>query len=343
MIGVLEGFFGPPWHAAQRLAYASFLKKFGAKFYIYAPKADPYLRKRWQESHPSAKKEELKQLSAEYKKNDLLFGLGFSPFELHNHFNEENIARVKSKLKELQEIGFDYLGLFLDDMTGGPDLAQRQLEMVDLILNHIDAKVLFCPTYYSDDPILDKVFGTRPPDYLEEISQMPPQVDIMWTGPKVISDEISPEHLDQVKNTLKRKPFIWDNLYANDGPKNCKFLKLFAPEKRSASALSHAAGWALNPMNQAALSQVSTLSYIYHHQGEVQAFDKAVNELCPEPLTTLLLSNAQDFNSLGLDQLEAKKKKELLEAIGELNHPVAEDLRSWLKGESIVDNECLTD
>jgi hyaluronoglucosaminidase len=45
--GIIEGFFGRPWSWQTRQTYASFLKQNNYQYYIYAPKADRYLRRQW--------------------------------------------------------------------------------------------------------------------------------------------------------------------------------------------------------------------------------------------------------------------------------------------------------
>src|SRR5690606_40020287 len=50
---IIEGFYGPVWSWAERRQLVSTLATHGYGFYLYAPKADPYLRRRWQEPHPA--------------------------------------------------------------------------------------------------------------------------------------------------------------------------------------------------------------------------------------------------------------------------------------------------
>ena len=99
------------------------------------------------------------------------------------------------KIKHLSQLAPDFLGLFFDDMKSSEGMAQAQIEMTLLARENTKAQILFCPSYYSDDHILDKVFGERPKDYLKEISNLPEDVEIMWTGEKVISQEISESHM----------------------------------------------------------------------------------------------------------------------------------------------------
>jgi hyaluronoglucosaminidase len=47
--GVIEGFFGRPWDWSARHMGIDFLRDYGYQFYVYAPKADPFLRRRWRD------------------------------------------------------------------------------------------------------------------------------------------------------------------------------------------------------------------------------------------------------------------------------------------------------
>ena len=54
-------------------------------------------------------------------------------------------------------------------------------------------------------------------EYLKIIgSKLAPDIDIMWTGDKVIPKEITVASLEGITQVLKRLPVIWDNEHAND-------------------------------------------------------------------------------------------------------------------------------
>src|SRR5690606_38231537 len=79
-------------------------------------------------------------------------------------------------------------------------------------------RIILCPTYYSDDPVLERVFGERPHNYWQNLGeQLDSRTDIFWTGPRVCSEHFNVEHLHAVGQRLGRKPFLWDNYPVNDG------------------------------------------------------------------------------------------------------------------------------
>lgn len=344
--GIIEGFFGPKWDDESRKSYAPFLKEYGGSFYIYAPKQDQFLRKKWRETWPDYYVEFLASLSSHFKDHGIKFGVGFSPFELGTNLTESDKKHLEDKLSLMSSIGIEMMGLFFDDMPTNDQLAKAQIQTIQLFKKHFHGQIVFCPSYYTPDPILDKVFGQRPENYLNDIADgVPNDVSIAWTGPKVISPEIPSEHLKETTNLLKRPPFLWENLYANDGPKNCKFLKLKYFSGRSPEALKLAEAYGFNMMNQAELSKIVYLSSLYVSDGmfESEAFEKAVRTLCTQEFSDYLLLNRLKFLDLGLDQLGSLEMKRLNEPLKNFSDPAAKEISDWLEGKYIVGTECLTD
>src|SRR5690606_27579028 len=112
-------------------------------------------------------------------------------------------------------------------------------------------RMIVCPTYYSDDPILDRVFGRRPEDYVSELGRLvDPRIDIFWTGEEVLSREISVAHVTRVTEQLRRKPFLWDNYPVNDGQRMSQYLHLRGSTGRPAELADHVAAHGVNPALQ---------------------------------------------------------------------------------------------
>ena len=346
-IGIVEGFFGPDWPQAARLQYAAFLSSFPESFYFYAPKRDPHLRKEWRESWSEDYLQKLSELVKAFHQHGVKFGVGLSPFGLGKSLSVEDQKFLDEKIHQLKNLGVDKLGLFFDDMPSSEDLASVQIQVVKNALKIFPSGLMFCPSYYTYDPILDKVFGQRPAGYLEEIAAgIPLEVSLLWTGPKVISDEISSQHLKEVTELLKRKPFIWENIYANDGPRNCKFLKLKYFSGRDENFLNDCEGVAFNLMNQPALSQILYLASTFFLEdgasGE-EAFEEALSELVDPALGSFIQTHRELFLTQGLDKISSEDKAILLRELGESKHPAALEIKEWLNGRYIVGPECLTD
>src|SRR5690606_10093833 len=154
------------------------------------------------------------------------------------------------KLAFLEDVGVQDLAILFDDMRGDvPDLAERQAEIVAHVGGRTRAdRLIVCPTYYSDDPILDRVFGARPGGYLERLgSLLDPDVRIFWTGVEVCSREFSSAHLARVTEQLGRRPFLWDNYPVNDGQRMSQYLHVRAFTGRAARIGAHVAAHGINP------------------------------------------------------------------------------------------------
>ena len=345
-VGVIEGFFGPSWPMEERKSYATFLSQHGGSFYIYAPKQDANLRRNWREDWSLEYLNQLKYLVQTFHSFNIRFGVGFSPFGIGTQLSKEDSLCLKTKVKILSDLNVDILGIFFDDMPTNDNLAHTQIETVKVVKECFSQKIIFCPSYYSTDPILDKVFGKRPDHYLETIGEeVPLDVSIVWTGPKVISPDIDSKHLNEITTIIKRKPFLWDNLYANDGPKNCKFLKMKFFEGRSMDILQHSEAIGLNMMNQPELSKVLFLSsrLVLNGEDPESALGLALDKLCTFEFKKFFLNYREQFLINGVDSFSSEKKMTLIDELKTFSDKAALEIIEWLEGRYVVGAECLTD
>jgi len=338
-LGVIEGFYGKPWSWEEREDTVRFLATHRYRFYIYAPKADPYLRRKWQEDHPTEIARSLAALSAACKSADVRFGAGVSPFEAYNDFNAAARAALERKLSFLDDMGVSDLALLFDDMRGDvPNLATLQIEMVHWALDRTKAtRVIVCPSYYSDDPILDRVFGARPKNYLEDLgAHLDPKVEIFWTGEEVISRQFSEGHLSRVADQMRRKPFLWDNYPVNDGHRMSQYLHIRGFTGRPASIAASISAHAINPALQPTLFRIPALTLAESYRSGKdysygEAFRKAAVTVLGEELGALVREDLLTLQDIGLDRLEAKAAV-LRKRYTDIDHPGAREIISWLDG-----------
>ncbi|MBU6259895.1 MAG: beta-N-acetylglucosaminidase domain-containing protein [Burkholderiales bacterium] len=228
-LGVIEGYFGRPWSHGDRRHVITRLRELGYAWFHYAPKADAFLRRRWREPHPPGAVAELAETAAHCRGLGMRFGVGLSPYELYRDFSGPARADFIAKVRALDELGIDELAILFDDTRGDvPALAAREAEIVHTARVHTRARrVLMCPTYYSDDRMLDIVFGERPAGYLEDLGRrLDPGVGVYWTGEEICAREQGVSHLARVADALGRTPTLWDNYPVNDGPCMSRHLHL---------------------------------------------------------------------------------------------------------------------
>lgn len=346
-LGLIEGFFGRPWSWRERAEAAAFLAPHGYRFYLYAPKADAWLRRQWQAPHPDSEMAALARFAAQCRACGVRLGIGLSPFELHLAEGRAWQAPLARKLAWLDALKPDDLAILFDDMRGDlPDLAARQVAIVEFAAERTSAqRVLMCPGYYSDDPVLDVAFGPRPDGYLHQLGRMlDPAIAMMWTGPEVCSREITPGHLGRVGEAMRRKPFLWDNYPVNDGARMSQHLHLRAFTGRPAGIAAHVSGHGVNPASQPLLSRIPALTLAESYaRGDAYdyaaAFRRAAREVLGGELATQLERHILTLQDRGLDRLTPARKTALKEAYAAFPHPAAREIVAWLEGWWAVTDE----
>lgn len=351
-IGVIEGFYGKQFKDEVRCTLFDALKAMGGSFYIYAPKEERALRQDLMRGVMGEKKllrlEALKQKCADV---GLDFGLALSPYNLtvsYDSIKDKFLAIVRTYATRLQP---EIFCLLFDDQTlEGCDSATVQncivKDVCDLLPDSVK-RFIICPTYYTFDPLLDKLFGKRPDDYFKKLCVgLPERVEIFWTGNKVVSPAISTADLEAATEVLGRKPFIWDNYPVNDG-KNISqflFLKPFGPRRN----LEHvSSGHAINPMLQGVLNIHIWQTLFAQYQG---LDDTAIQERLTQDLTAqlgagayVLIEQLHLLTDKGLNNLNALQKAMLIAACElEPKNAALNEIKAFLQGKYAFDPACLT-
>ncbi len=337
-LGLIEGFYGKSWTWEERAESAAFLSRHGYRFYLYAPKADPWLRLRWREPHPAPEAASLARLATHCRAHGVRFGVGLSPTNLHLDLAEAKRG-LAEKVAALDALGIQDLALLFDDMRGDvPGLADRQAEIVGWAAERTQADRLFvCPSYYADDPVLDRVFGARPDRYLERLGELiDRRIQFFWTGEEVCSRELKPGHLDRVAEQMGRRPFLWDNYPVNDGPRMSQFLHVRGFTGRPASIAASVAGHGINPSLQPTLARIPALTLVDSYaKGDSYAYGAATRsaaiEVLGEELGDQLWRDLLQLQDVGLDRL-GERAAELRARYSAFGHPGAREVVAWLDG-----------
>jgi hyaluronoglucosaminidase len=347
-LGIIEGYFGRSWSWADRAAVIETLAPAGYRFFHYAPKIEAKLRRDWQSLHGADEAADIATFSDRCRAVGAQFGIGLTPYGAHLDFNAETRAALKAKLAQLDAMGIDDLAILFDDMRGDfADLAQRQAEIVAFCLDHAKASRFFmCPSYYSNDPVLDRVFGARPDGYLETLGKLlDPGVAVYWTGEEVCAAEYSCGHLGDVAAQLGRKLALWDNYPVNDGPRMSNHLHLRAFTGRPANLGQYVSHHAINPASQPILGCIPalTLPMSYTKGDDYRygaAFLEAAVTVCGAELAAMLQADLLSFVDSGRDRLG--ERTETLRAKYEaVDHPAAREVVDWLGGGYLITGEML--
>jgi hyaluronoglucosaminidase len=344
-LGIIEGFYGKPWTWEERAATVAFLAPHGYRFYLYAPKVDFHLRRRWQEDHPRDQADALARLARRCAELGVRFGIGLSPFEVRDFGAAEREA-LGRKLAFFDAIGVRDLAILFDDMRGDvPELAERQLEIADWAAARTAAdRVIVCPSYYTDDPVLDRVFGQRPAGYLEALGAgLDERFEVFWTGEEVCSMQYSPGHLRRAAEQLRRKPFLWDNYPVNDGQRMSQYLRVRGFWGRPAQMAGLIAAHGINPALQPTLTRIPALTLVESYQrGDEYEYAaatlRAAVQVLGEELGTRLYEDVLFLQDVGLDRL-GEREAELRGRWSGVDHPAAREIIAWLDGAYRITDE----
>jgi protein O-GlcNAcase/histone acetyltransferase len=247
--GVIEGFYGQPWTQAERLELFDWMSSWGLNTFLYAPKDDLKHRAAWRETYSAAEAEKLGELVRACQQRNLRFIYALSPGLDIRYSNEADLDCLRKRFEQMLALGCRDFSLLFDDISDRLDtegikrwgsLASAQCHVANAIfrwtrslcartnggdapcsLNQFpgdgprpDARFLFCPTPYCGR-MADRKLGGE--DYLTTIGrELSPEIDVFWTGPEIISRQITVAHVQELQTVLRRKPLIWDNLHAND-------------------------------------------------------------------------------------------------------------------------------
>jgi protein O-GlcNAcase/histone acetyltransferase len=137
------------------------------------------------------------------------------------------LAHLLRRLDQFLSLGLTHFALLYDDIPSTlrpadaaqfPSFAAAQCHIANAAWAYLCAKngarLFFCPTEYCG-----RMAGGDPErsPYLQTLgAELSNNIDICWTGPEIISPEITAQSLRQVSAVLKRKPVIWENFHAND-------------------------------------------------------------------------------------------------------------------------------
>lgn len=340
--GVIEGFYGKAWSWQERRSMIDFLSDNGFSSYVYAPKADGFLRNQWQQSWPAETFSELQSLAQYTHDKNIDFGIGLSPISLLEQWGDQQVDVLRQRLMQIAKLQPDTLAILFDDVQGDKQyLAGRQAEVLQTVADSLpETRLIMCPSYYSFDPILPELFGTMPANYWQELGELLPQaIDILWTGDKVISESYPTASLQKISQLLQRKPIIWDNSRVNDGRKTSPFIPI-KPMFKLNDLEAWVGGVLINPMNQPALAKINLLS-LQLEGSEQERLEAALSALAPQH-KAFMLERLNLLSEVGLEGLKSKDKQ-LLEGHFESSFDeVSEQVKQWLNGDYRFDPSCLT-
>lgn len=262
--GVIEGFYGPPWSHADRLATIDLIAEHGGNWYVWAPKAAPRHRENWREPFTPVEIDEFGELAR--RRGEVGVSVGLTPGP------DATADEVIAKMRPVVSAGAQGLTLCFDDVPE-LDAASRHRDLANSVRRAFGVPVWLVPTHYAG--------GVSSP-YLERlIDGLDREVLVMWTGSHVVCDTITAADVTARRRvTGDRPPLIWDNTPVNDALMT-EALHLGPYSGRDAAIRSSIAGVLVNPMEFARASWPTIVSALAWCRGgdAVDAWGHEVDRL----------------------------------------------------------------
>ncbi len=226
--GVIEGFYGRAWTQGQRIEMLDWIAAAGMNTFVYGPKDDVKLRARWRELYAPHEARDLRTLVEAAETRSLGFMAAIAPCLDVVYSDANDLRSLLARLDQLLDLGITQFALLFDDIpremhpidaTRFASFAAAQCHFANTAFAHVrerapEAAMLFCPTEYCGAFARPDVPNSP---YLRDLGQLlDPEIGIFWTGPDIVSSEITAASLSEIGAILQRKPVIWENFHAND-------------------------------------------------------------------------------------------------------------------------------
>ncbi|KAG9252970.1 F5/8 type C domain protein [Emericellopsis atlantica] len=237
--GSIEGFYGIPWSHEARLDQFVLYGQHKMNTYIYTPKDDELLRRRWRELYEGDDLDKLQELVDTANANHVDFTFALSPGNDLCYSSEDDFNATVAKFDQLRDLGVQRFYIALDDIpTDGfhcdsdDDKWPHDQEWHWLAdaqacyLNRVQQEWIEKHGLDALETVPTNYAGSQPDPYKDRFgTQLDKKVRIQWTGEGVFSPNVTVESVVRAGETYVTDTlFFWDNFPVNDGDFSRLFL-----------------------------------------------------------------------------------------------------------------------
>ncbi|WP_436795004.1 beta-N-acetylglucosaminidase domain-containing protein [Actinospongicola halichondriae] len=250
-LAALEGYYGRPLDPAERIDLVRWLATVGYDAYVHAPKNDPYQRDQWRDAYPDDALAGLAEVSKACRDAGLGFGLTISPGLDWEIGSSSDVDDLVAKVESLLPVGLDVIGIAWDDTPGaGEALGRDHAAAVATVADRVGrsgVRWFTCPVDYA---------VSAPTPYLAAFAEaLGDGIEIMWTGPSVVTADLAPEPARSLAASLGRPVLFAENFPVNDVGMS-PALHLGPYPHRASEAMAAVTGNIVNFMSRPLASRV---------------------------------------------------------------------------------------
>lgn len=214
---VFEGGYGI-WSQQGRLDVLDWMGSVKLNSYLYGPKSDPKIRRRWRELYDDIELFAFKRIMEKARENHIQVGYVISPPLGIEYGSEEDFKVLFRKVKQMLSLGMKSIVLAFDDTMGmmyNPrdwqkfaNLAEAESYLTNKLYDAVkaydkEAVVVMVPEIYA---------GVHKIPYNDTlIAKLNPEVVIGWTGMEIGTPKLDAQDMKAFIAYYKRMPPVGDN------------------------------------------------------------------------------------------------------------------------------------
>lgn len=325
--GVVEGFYGTPFSARDRLSLLRWMLDRDMNIYIRAPKNDPFHRLRWRQPYPRRQMRRFAREIAEgaprlrwvpaispglapeagaTDDRDICFSCAADREVLVGKLDAFWAIGARSFMVSFDDVLKDSSHPEDDAAYGMGEEAYGRMQ--GDLLNGVYARYRARSSRFELFTVPSDYAGFGSTPYLDGLrATLRPEVRVLWTGERVVSPTIECGEANAYAAAIGRRPIVWDNFPVND----------YAPEKlmigpyagRAPDLPSCVDGVVANPMPLVQMSRIplDTVAAYLRAPASYEpgaAWQRAVRRFA-RPHARMLLGFLQNVRSTPLERTEA--------------------------------------
>jgi len=215
--GVFEGGYGK-WDVEGRLKVLDWMGRNKLNSYLYGPKGDPKIRRRWREPYDDLELFAFKRMIERAKQNHIQFGYTISPPLGFEYGSDADFKVLLFKVRQMQALGVKNIVLAFDDSMGMlyskndrdrfGSLGEAEVYVANKLnkaLKEYDPEIVLVivPEIYA---------GVYPMEYTNTLAKkLDKDITIGWTGNEIVTPNLNGADTNKANDFYGRMVSFGDN------------------------------------------------------------------------------------------------------------------------------------
>ncbi len=215
--GVFEGAYGA-WSDSGRVDVIEWMGRAKMNSYLYGPKGDPRVRRRWREPYSDVELFKLRRMVQASRENHILVAYTISPGQGVEYGSDADFNTVMLRIRQMQSIGFKMFVLGFDDTLGMVYNENDRKKFANLgeAEAFLSNRVAAALKEYDPDAVLVVVpeiyGGVHDIPYAKSFAEkLDKDIMIGWTGEQILSPKLTEADIVEFASYYKRPPSFGDN------------------------------------------------------------------------------------------------------------------------------------